>query len=114
MISTLEDMRIWARSFADGQLLSPEMRVERDRFVSAPGEGEGSLYGLAIEYQNGWVGHNGNPLNYIAFPYHLPADEITLVVLGNTGSHPAKAWEMIGEIVPIVSPNNPWTNLPKE
>jgi hypothetical protein len=60
------------------------------------------------------VGLNGNPLNYIAFPYHLPADDITLVVLGNTGSHPPKAWEMIGKIVLIVSPNNPWTNLPRE
>jgi hypothetical protein len=40
-------------AFADGQLLSPAMKVERDRFVSAPAEGEGALYGLAIEYQNG-------------------------------------------------------------
>ena len=35
MISTLEDMRVWSRAFANGQLFSPEM---------------GSLYGLAIEY----------------------------------------------------------------
>ena len=114
MISTLEDMRRWARIFADGQLISPEMKTERDRFLSAPGEGEGALYGLAIEYQNGWVGHNGNTISYIAFPYHLPAGDITVVLLGNTGSHAAEAWEMLGEIVDAVSPRNPWPNLPNE
>jgi D-alanyl-D-alanine carboxypeptidase len=114
MISTLDDMRVWARVFAEGRLISPEMKIERDWFLSAPDEGEGSLYGLAIEYQNGWVGHNGNTISYIGFPYYLPADGITMVVLANTGSHAPDAWKMIGEIVRIVRPGNPWTNLPKQ
>jgi hypothetical protein len=36
MISTLEDMRVWARDFAMGKLLSPAMKRERDRFLPAP------------------------------------------------------------------------------
>jgi len=36
MISTLEDMRVWARDFAMGELLSPAMKRERDRFLPAP------------------------------------------------------------------------------
>jgi D-alanyl-D-alanine carboxypeptidase len=36
MISTLEDMRVWARDFAMGKLLSPVMKRERDRFLPTP------------------------------------------------------------------------------
>jgi len=114
MTSTLEDVGVWARVLATGQLISPAMKVERERFISAPGEGEGALYGLAIEYQNGWMGHNGNILSYMTYPYYLPADGITMVVILNTGANIPGSWRMMQEIAGIVSPNNPWTNLPKE
>src|SRR5262245_29100876 len=64
MISTLDDMRVWTRDLAVGKLLSPAMKRERDRFLPAPAEGDGALYGLALENQNGWIGHNGNILSY--------------------------------------------------
>ena len=65
MISTLDDMRVWTRDLAIGKLLSPAMKRERDRFLQAPPEGDGALYGLALENQNGWIGHNGNILRPI-------------------------------------------------
>ena len=72
MISTLDDMRVWARDLAIGKLLSPAMKRERDQFLPAPAEGEGALYGLAIENQNGWIGHNGNIMSYMAYPLPPP------------------------------------------
>jgi D-alanyl-D-alanine carboxypeptidase len=114
MISTLEDMRVWARLFAGGELFSTASKIERDRFLSAPAEGEGALYGLGVEYQNGWIGHNGNTLSYMAYPYYLPAEGITMVVLLNTGANIPGSWRMMQDIAGIISPNNPWTNLPKE
>src|SRR5262249_11894621 len=60
MISTLDDMRVWTRDLAIGKLISPAMKRERDDFLPAPPEGDGALYGLAIENQHGWIGHNGN------------------------------------------------------
>jgi D-alanyl-D-alanine carboxypeptidase len=114
MISTLEDLRIWTRRFAEGFQLSPATKTERDRFLSAPGEGEGSLYGLGVEYQNGWIGHNGNTQSYMAYPYFLPSDGITMVVLLNSGVDIPGSWKLIEDIVGIVSPKNPWPNLPKE
>ena len=36
MISTLDDMRVWARDFAIGKLISPAMKRERDQFLPAP------------------------------------------------------------------------------
>jgi D-alanyl-D-alanine carboxypeptidase len=60
MISTLDDLRVWTRDLAIGKLISPAMKQEQQQFLPAPGEGEGALYGLAMENQNGWIGHNGN------------------------------------------------------
>ena len=56
MISTLDDMRIWAPTLAGGDLLSQATKAERDKFLSAPSEGKGALYGLGLENQNGWIG----------------------------------------------------------
>lgn len=114
MISTLEDLRVWARDLALGKLISPAMKKERDRFLPAPDEGDGSLYGLALENQNGWIGHNGNILSYMAYPYYLPDEGITMVVLLNSGADIPGSWAMMQDITKIISPKHPWPGLPKE
>jgi D-alanyl-D-alanine carboxypeptidase len=114
MISTLDDMRVWARVLATGKLLSPAMKAAQQQFLPAPEEGDGALYGLALENQNGWIGHNGNTQSYMAYPYYLPDERITMVVLLNSGADIPSTWRMMGEIAPIVSPSHPWTGLPKE
>jgi D-alanyl-D-alanine carboxypeptidase len=114
MISTLDDMRVWAHDLAIGKLISPAMKRERDRFLPAPPEGEGALYGLAIENQNGWIGHNGNIMSYMAYPYYLPAERITMVVLLNSGVDIPGSWIMMQDITRIISPNHLWPNLPKQ
>jgi D-alanyl-D-alanine carboxypeptidase len=114
MISTLDDMRVWVRDLAIGKLISPAMKRERDRFLPAPPEGEGALYGLAIENQNGWIGHHGNIMSYIVYPFYLPAERITMVVLLNSGVDVPGSWAMMQDITRIISPNHPWPNLPKK
>lgn len=114
MISTLDDLRVWTRDLAIGKLLSPAMKQERDRFLPAPGEGDGALYGLAIENQNGWIGHNGNTMSYMAYPYYLPDEGITMVVLLNSGADIPGSWAMMQDITRIISPNHLWPDLPKE
>jgi len=114
MISTLEDLRVWAHDFAMGKLLSPAMKRERDQFMPAPQEGDGALYGLAIENQNGWIGHNGNTMSYMAYPYYLPSEGITMVVLLNSGVDIPGSWAMMQDITRIITPNNLWPGLPKQ
>ena len=103
MISTLDE---WAcgRDLAMGKLISPAMKRERDQFLPAPPEGEGALYGLAIENQNGWIGHNGKMMSYMA-TLHLPPEGITMVVLINSGVDVPGSWVMMQDITRIVSPN---------
>ena len=114
MISTLDDMRVWARVLATGKLISRSMKVAQQQFLPAPGEGDGALYGLALENQNGWIGHNGNTQSYMAYPYYLPDEQITMVVLTNSGVDIPSTWRMMQAIAPIISPKHPWTGLPKE
>ena len=63
--------------------------------------------------QNGWIGHNGNLMSYMAYPYYLPAERITLVVLINSGVDVPGSWVMMQDITRIISPNRPWPGLPK-
>jgi D-alanyl-D-alanine carboxypeptidase len=114
MISTLDDMRAWIRDLAIGKLISPAMKRERDQFLPAPALGEGALYGLAIENLNGWIGHNGNILSYMAYPYYLPAERITMVVLLNAGVDVPGSWAMMQDITRIIRPNHLWPGLPKQ
>ena len=114
MISTLDDMRVWTRDLAIGKLLSPAMKQQRDQFLPAPQEGEGALYGLALENQHGWIGHNGNIMSYMVYPYYLPSERITMVVMLNSGVDIPGSWAMMQDITRIITPNNLWTNLPKQ
>ena len=114
MISTLEDMRVWTRALAMGKLISPAMKREQHQFLPAPQEGDGALYGLALENQNGWIGHNGNIMSYMVYPYYLPSERMTMVVMLNSGADIPGSWLMIQDITRIISPNNVWPGLPKE
>jgi D-alanyl-D-alanine carboxypeptidase len=114
MVSTLEDLRIWTRDLALGKLISPAMKQAQHEFLPAPGEGDGAKYGLALEYQNGWIGHNGNTNTYMAYPYYLPEERITLVVMLNSGVDIPGTWRLMQDVAPIVSPRHPWSGLPKE
>ncbi len=114
MISTLDDMQVWARELAIGKLLSPAMREEQQQFLPAPAEGDGALYGLALENQNGWIGHNGNVMSYMVNPYYLPSERVTMVVMLNSGADIPGSWRLMQDITRIISPTNPWPGLPKE
>jgi D-alanyl-D-alanine carboxypeptidase len=114
MISTLGDLRVWARDLAIGKLISPAMKQEQQQFLPAPPEGDGARYGLALEDQNGWIGHNGNIMSYMVYPYYLPSERLTMVVMLNSGADVPGSWMMVQDITRIISPGNVWPGLPKE
>jgi D-alanyl-D-alanine carboxypeptidase len=114
MTSTLDDMHVWTRDLAMGKLISPAMKQEQQQFLPAPSEGDGALYGLALENQNGWIGHNGNIFSYMVYPYYLPSERTTMVVMLNSGADIPGSWRMIQDITRVISPDNVWPGLPKE
>ena len=114
MISTLEDLRAWTQAVATGKLLKPETQKQRLEFLPAPGEGEGALYGLGIENNNGWIGHNGNIPGYLTQPFYLPSQKMTMVILVNSNANVLGFVSLTTEITKVISPQNVWPAPPKE
>ncbi|MFF5701768.1 serine hydrolase domain-containing protein [Streptomyces sp. NPDC012794] len=107
MISTMEDLRSWAKTLATGTLLKPATQAERLKTTSAGIPGAG--YGLGIFDVQGWIGHNGSLPGYESLGVYLPEERATLVVILNTdvlhdGQEPST---LFGEaITGIVTPDH--------
>jgi D-alanyl-D-alanine carboxypeptidase len=84
MISTLDDMSVWAPAMATGKLLTPQMQAQRLQTVGSPGMPPQDGYGLGIFNLGGWVGHNGSLPGYQTVAVYLPQKQTTLVILTNT------------------------------
>jgi D-alanyl-D-alanine carboxypeptidase len=84
MISTLDDMRIWAPALATGKLLTPQMQEQRLQTVGQPGMPPQDGYGLGIFNLGGWIGHNGSLPGYQTVTVYLPQKQTALVIMINT------------------------------
>ncbi|MDQ0994233.1 serine hydrolase [Streptomyces sp. V3I7] len=120
MISDLEDLRVWARTVATGELpdgstlISPATQKQRLTTPATPIPGAG--YGLGIFDVQGWIGHNGSLPGYETLTIYLPSARATVVVLLNTDIN-AKGEEpstLFGDaITKIISPDHVF-NLPAQ
>jgi hypothetical protein len=50
----------------------------------------------------------------MVYPYYLPSEGITMVVMLNSGGDIPGSWKMVQDITRIVSPNHLWPELPKQ
>ncbi|GGT11543.1 beta-lactamase [Streptomyces chromofuscus] len=113
MISTLEDLRVWAPTVATGvlpdgeTLISPD--TQKQRLDTPPTSIPGTGYGLGVFDVQGWIGHNGSLPGYESLTIYLPSARATLVVLLNTdiGKDNEEPSTLLGDaITRIVSPRN--------
>lgn len=112
MISTLEDMHIWAPALATGKLLTPEMQAQRLQTVTTPGMPAQDGYGVGLFKLGGWIGHNGSLPGYQTVSVYLPEKQTSLVIFTNTdissnGQEPSTL--MAKAITEIISPENIYT-----
>ncbi|MFC8270067.1 serine hydrolase domain-containing protein [Streptomyces cinereoruber] len=111
MISTVRDLRSWARTVATGTLLEPNTQAERlvPRSTFAPGIG----YGMGIFLTEGWIGHNGSLPGYESVTVYLPEARATMVVVLNTDDAAPDGQEpstVVAEAVTkVVSPEHVYT-----
>ncbi|MGW7825082.1 serine hydrolase domain-containing protein [Streptomyces puniciscabiei] len=113
MISTMADLKIWARVLATGSLLEQATQAERLKAVKVV---PGIKYGLAILNGNGWVGHQGDIPGYSSLALYLPDMKATLVVLTNSDiaqADRAPSAALGQAVTKTVTPKNVYT-LPEE
>ena len=106
MISTLDDMRIWARALATGALLKPETQRQRlDTSVPMNPE-QTSFYGLGIINAAGWIGHTGVIFGYETMAFYLPQTQTTLVFFINTDVPQEASATLAHAITSVICPDH--------
>jgi CubicO group peptidase (beta-lactamase class C family) len=84
MISTLHDLKIWAKALATGQLLRAATQKERLSFVNlGTWLGKPYRYGLGVADFGGFVGHNGQIAGFQSWMAYQPEMRATILVLTN-------------------------------
>lgn len=84
MISTLGDLKIWAKALATGTLLTPATHARQLKtgvLANTPKLRLG--YGLGITDINGFLGHDGAIAGYGTAMFYLPSRRATIVLIGN-------------------------------
>jgi D-alanyl-D-alanine carboxypeptidase len=90
MVSTLDDLHVWAQALATGALLSPTLQAQRLQMTPQSGH----TYGMAIfdgfaGLTRGYVGHGGDATGYATIMLYQSATRTTIVVLMNFDPVPA-------------------------
>lgn len=88
IISNLDDLKIWAKALATGELISEEMHQQQLQWVDMPGaEKVDGKYGLGIVSFAGFHGHEGAIFGYNSVVLYLPEADATIVVLVNKSTN---------------------------
>jgi D-alanyl-D-alanine carboxypeptidase len=108
-ISTLHDLKIWARALATGRLLSTATQKERLTWgTCAPiWLGKPQCYGLGVIDYGGFIGHNGSLPGYQSWMGYQPQQGATIIVLVNLNvaaedSEPPQAVEPANELAKVI------------
>lgn len=76
LISTIPDLKIWAKALAGGKLLSPAMKAERFTWVQ-------DHYGFCVMKTGNWVGHPGSIFGYNSHVFYNSSLKTTIIILVN-------------------------------
>jgi D-alanyl-D-alanine carboxypeptidase len=89
-ISTLHDLKIWAKALVTGRLLSAATQKERLNWVHTGLSwiGKDLGYGLGVADFGGFIGHNGGLPGFQSWMGYLPQKGATIVVLANLDEAP--------------------------
>ena len=80
MVSTLADLRPYAKAVCEGDLL--ELQTQKERLKSYQMEGDPPFvgYGQGLVFLGEWCGHNGTIFGFSSEMFYLPEEEAVIVV----------------------------------
>jgi D-alanyl-D-alanine carboxypeptidase len=105
MISNMEDLKVWARALAEGELLGEASHQEQMDWVDLPDD-PASKYGLGVLYIYGLEGHDGRQPGYDAAVFYYPPRQATFVVLFNKAEQSSVALGFALRLASIVLPED--------
>jgi D-alanyl-D-alanine carboxypeptidase len=109
LVSTLADMKVWAKACAIGAQISPALQRQRLTWVTLPPMTPQTKYGLGILYNHGWIGHNGSIPGYTSEVVYLPSHDATMVLLVSSDIEVDKKTPvaaLLNALTKIVTPQN--------
>jgi D-alanyl-D-alanine carboxypeptidase len=80
MISTLRDLRRYAKALCTGGLLKPATQRARLRGTTIDGEPDFVRYGEGVELLGPFCGHNGTIFGFSTEMFYLPAKDAVIVI----------------------------------
>ena len=80
MISTLADLRTWAKALCAGTLLSPDLEKARLEGQVFEGQPDFVRYGEAVALIGEFCGHNGTIFGFSSEMWYLPAKDAVVVI----------------------------------
>jgi len=85
MVTTLDDLKVWAKALATGELLSEAMHEEQMDMVDTTPEGSPveSAYGLGVGLSDVWVGHSGAVVGSMCNMGYYPEQDATIITYFN-------------------------------
>ncbi|MBX7132757.1 MAG: beta-lactamase family protein [Fimbriimonadaceae bacterium] len=84
LISTIEDLNVYAKSLGTGSLMSPQMMQERLKWRDVPPMSPLLHYAFGMVYVSGWLGHTGELPGYNTACYYNPSIQASIVVMTNS------------------------------
>jgi D-alanyl-D-alanine carboxypeptidase len=90
VISTADDLAVWAEALVDGRLLDTEMQAQRLASLQPldPAQPEGPAYGSGLIRGAGYYGHAGQIWGYESQLIRDPGTDTTIVVLTSLSASP--------------------------
>jgi D-alanyl-D-alanine carboxypeptidase len=110
MISNMEDLKVWAKALADGEMLSEASQEERLTFIDACHNDvcDGAQYGLGVLYYAGFLGHGGDYPGFTSAMFHHPSEDVTIVLSLNKNPNETHtsglAYETFKSMVAVIFP----------
>ncbi|PLX12378.1 MAG: hypothetical protein C0598_06130 [Marinilabiliales bacterium] len=85
IISTIDDMAVWARALSNGSLISENMHEQQMPVLNPPSETNPyySGYGMGIKQSDKWIGHNGAISGYVCYMFYYPEKDVSIVTFFN-------------------------------
>lgn len=103
LVSTVDDLRVWAKALGSGALLSDAMRRERFTKLTVPPNDADRAYAVAVGYQKGWWGHSGELPGYNTVVFYRPDIDAVIVVSSNVDEVELPGAKPVGPAVALAN-----------